>query len=110
MYYKLDEEKNVIPSSLEEWSNFIEGKFPSNYRHVGDDTINGKRISTVFIGLCCNFNMHSGKPIVFETMVFDKNDHAIFQRRYETWKEAELGHQSAIKWIKKGCDREIELD
>lgn len=38
MYYKLDENKNVVKSSLEEWSDFIEGRLPTNYRHVGNDT------------------------------------------------------------------------
>lgn len=102
MYYKLDENKNVIPSSLEEYSNFVEGEFPTNYKHVGDDTIDGKRISTVFIGLCHNFNPRNNIPIVFETMIF-KSDKAIYQRRYSTWKEAEEGHQKAIEWVKDGC-------
>ncbi len=103
MFYKLDENKNVVPSSMEEWSNFIEGHFPTNYLHVGDDVIDGKRISTVFIGLCHSYNLDSNIPIVFETMVFDKNDHGIHQTRYCTWQEAEEGHQKAIEWVKNGC-------
>jgi hypothetical protein len=103
MYYKLDENKKVIPSSIEEWSNFIEGKFPTNYRHVGDEIINGIRISTVFIGLCVDFNNETRLPNVFETMIFDKNDRGIYQRRYTTWEDAELGHQRALQWLKERC-------
>lgn len=108
MYYKLDENKNVVPSSLKEWADFIEGRLPTNYKHVGDDTINGKRISTVFLGLCHNFNPRGGTPIVFETMVFEGDKSDIYQERYSTYKQAEDGHQRAIEWVKNGC-KEDEL-
>ncbi len=106
MYYKLDENKNVVPSSLEEWANFIEGRLPTNYKHVGDDKINGYRVSTVFLGLCHNFGYSDRRPIVFETMVFDGDRSDIYQERYSTWKEAEEGHQRAIEWVKKGCEED----
>lgn len=54
MYYKLDENKKVFPSSMEEWAEFHERRLPTNYWDVGKDTINGKLISTVFIGLSYN--------------------------------------------------------
>jgi len=101
MYYKLDENKNVVKSSLEEWSNFIEGRLPTNYKHVGDDIVNGHRVSTVFLGLC--HNPRGGVPIVFETMVFQNDRSDIYQERYATYKEAEDGHQRAIEWVKNGC-------
>jgi hypothetical protein len=108
MFYKLDENKNVVESSIEEWATFIEGKdnFPTNYRHVGDEIINGKRISTVFLGLCHNFHPYSKIPIVFETMVFKENGSENYMERYSTWKEAEDGHQRAIEWVKGGCKDE----
>lgn len=108
MYYKLDENKNVVKSSLEEWSDFIEGRLPTNYRHVGNDTVNGYRVSTVFIGLCYRFNPDNGTPIVFETMVFDRADHGIYQCRYATYQEAEEGHLCAIEWVKNGCKDGID--
>lgn len=106
MYYKLDENKNVISSSLEEWSTFIAGCLPTNYKHVGDNTVKGKRISTVFIGMCQDFDMPDKAPIVFETMIFD-DGHAIYQYRYSTWEEAEEGHKKAVQWVKDGC-KELE--
>lgn len=108
MYYKLDENKNVVPSSLEEWAKFIEGKFPTNYRHVGDEFINGKRISTVFLGLCHNWNPSSSIPIVFETMIFDGDESLNYQERYSTWQQAEEGHQRAVEWVNNGCKDEPE--
>lgn len=104
MYYKLDENKNVVPSSMEEWATFIDGSLPTNYRHVGDDMVDGKRVSTVFLGLCPNWIPESKVPIVFETMVFEDNSE-IYQERYSTWKEAEEGHQRAIEWVKKRMQR-----
>lgn len=106
MYYKLDENKNVLPSSLEEWSTFMEGRLPTNYRHVGDETINEYRISTIFIGLCHNFDLFSGIPIVFETMVFEGEKSDVYMERYSTWQEAEEGHKRAVEWVKNGCKEE----
>jgi hypothetical protein len=106
MYYILDENKNVVKSSLEEWANFIEGDLPANYRHVGDDTVDGKRISTVFMGLCHNFNPYSRIPIVFETMIFQGRKSLNYQERYSTWKEAEAGHKRAVEWVKSAFKKE----
>jgi hypothetical protein len=102
MFYKLDENKNVVQSSLEEWGNFIEGTFPTNHMHVADEEVNGIRISTIFMGICHNYNPFSNVPIVFETMVF-KNGHDIYQDRYCTYQEAEEGHEKAVEWVKNGC-------
>ena len=106
LYYKLDENKNVIPSSLEEWSTFIGDLFPANYRRVGYDTVNGKRISTVFMGLCHNYTSNSNIPLVFETMIFDENKQVIYQERYPTCNEAEEGHKEAVQWVLDGCKDE----
>jgi hypothetical protein len=103
MYYKLDENKNVVESSLHEWATFIENRLPNNYKHVGDDIVDGHRISTVFLGLCHNFDPFDKTPIVFETMVFQSDRRDIYLERYSTWQEAEAGHQRAIQWVKDGC-------
>ena len=108
IYYKLDENKNVLPSSLEEWSKFIKGEYPSNHMHVANENINGKCISTIFLGICHNFNPNSNISIVFETMVFDEGNHSIYQNRYSTWKKAEDGHKEAVDWVNRGCIGEFE--
>ncbi len=104
MYYKLDENKNVVPSSLEEWTNFIEGR-TSESKHVGDDEIRNIRISTIFLGIPYGFDIDD-LPLVFETMVFDSDENDIYMKRYSTYKQAEEGHQDALAWVKNGCPRE----
>jgi hypothetical protein len=109
MFYKLDENKNVVESTLEEWRDFIEGRLPANYKHVGDVNINGKRISTVFLGLyhgCFEHEECDCAPTVFETMVFDEGGHDIYMKRYATYKDAEEGHSHAIEWVKNGCKKD----
>ena len=86
----------------QEWRDFIERRLPTNYRHVADEYINGFRISTIFIGLCHNYDPLSNAPIVFETMVFN-NRNGIYQERYSIWKEAEEGHKRAVEWVNNGC-------
>lgn len=53
-------------------------------------------ISTVFLGH--DLSMGRGKPLLFETMVFD-DETARLEDRYSSWKEAETGH-------KKNCGKD----
>lgn len=87
---------------FKEWANLIEDRSTINYRHVCDEIVDEKRISTVFLGLCHNFDPNSKVPLVFETMVFE-GKHSIYQDRYPTWQEAEEGHKRAGEWVKNGC-------
>lgn len=66
------------------------GWFESAERHVGDDTIRGVRISTVFLGLDHNF-FGEGPPILWETMVFGGRLHGEM-RRYSSRADAVRGH------------------
>ena len=101
LYYKLDENNNVVPSSLIEWSEFLEGKEPSYNRYIGDDTIGEMRISTVFIGIYLEIGLNN-KPLTFETMVF-KNGRSIYIEEYSTYKEAEEGHKGVVQWVIDVC-------
>jgi hypothetical protein len=102
----LDENRNVIPANLSEWSTFIEEK---KKRRVAKDKVNGKRISTVFLGIDYNFDEGEGRPPhVFETMVFDKDFYDIYCIRCSTWNEAEEQHQIAIQWVKDEFGEEKE--
>ena len=64
--------------------------------HVGDDMIDGRRVSTVWLG----YNHGFGHGVViFETMIFqhdddveDNEDLDEFQQRYETYEEARHFH------------------
>ena len=96
-HYYLNEDKTYRPASLHEWAT----QFEHMERHVGDDQVNGKHVSTVWLGL--DHNYYGGLPLVFETMVFNEDGSDIYCERYTTWQEAEEGHQKATQWVKNGC-------
>lgn len=100
MYYKIDENKNVLPSSLEEWETFRkdENSFPRNLMRVGETIIKEIRVSTVFFGISDFEN-----PKLFETMVFNKDGNGIYTRRCFTFNEAEKMHDEAVHWVLDGC-------
>jgi hypothetical protein len=99
IYYKLDENKNAIPCTLNEWSDQIEKMSLNATNHIADNIVEEKRISTVFLGLNHQY-MPNRKPLIFETIIFKEGDYTgIYCDRYSTWKEAEEGHQKAIQWV-----------
>jgi hypothetical protein len=87
------------PISLEKWA--VEFEDPKK-RRVGFTLLpNGYEVSTVFLGLDHNFL--GGKPLIFETMVFEKNERLdLDMERYSTLDEAKAGHKKMVaKWRKK---------
>lgn len=60
----------------------------------------GGRVSTVWLGLDHSFSM-SSKPLIFETMVFPRNDYGeLDMERYSTEEEAIQGHKRMVlKWF-----------
>lgn len=97
MKYYLNEDKTYRPAELLEWAE----QFENMNRHVGNDVVCGKHVSTVWLGL--DHNHFGGVPLVFETMVFSEHDgnSDIYMERYSTWDEALEGHKKAIEWVKK---------
>lgn len=85
-------DKKVTPvSDTLEYAAWIE----KNDRTVANDSVNGIRISTVFLGMDHGFG---GPSLWFETMIFGgAHDH--YQKRYSTWEEAEIGHQKALEMV-----------
>jgi len=104
MQYFLLPDKTYREADLLEWSQQYEEMYNAGTRHVGNDQICGKRISTVWLGLDHNFI--DGEPLVFETMVFDSlhSGKDIYMERYTTWDEALAGHHKAIEWVKEHYD------
>lgn len=96
--YILDESNNVIPcNDLHEWGSWFEEATKTQRRVVrkeryAEGTPEEIEISTVFLGLCHRFGS-GGPPLVFETMVFAK-DESIEQdmERCCTWNEALAMH------------------
>jgi hypothetical protein len=111
MYYYLNDDHSISPSTLEEWSNQLEHMTFNESKNVAEDTIGNKLISTVWLGLDHNhfsvIFIPTGPPLLFETMIFDtnaSNDYSlgedIYQDRYSTWDQAIIGHKKAIEWVK----------
>lgn len=98
--YYLNEDHTYREATLEEWSE----QFEHMDRHVGNDMIHGKHVSTVWLGLDHNHaGLFSNEPLLFETMVFSEYHGGtdIYMDRYSTWDEAVQGHQKAIEWVNK---------
>jgi len=85
--------KKAVPCSMEQWVM----PFESKNRHVGDTTIGGVRVSTVFLGIDHNWSP-DGPPLIFETMVF-RGPFDEEMQRYSTWEEAEHGHAKFVKAV-----------
>ena len=102
MKYFLNEDKTYRQCELMEWCE----QFEIMDRHLGNDIINDKHISTVWLGLYHNY--FGGDPLLFETMVFDESrgGSEIYIDRYTTWDEAVKGHQKAITWVLNGCNED----
>ncbi len=97
-FYFLNDDKTYKPCSLNEWANQMEVLD----KHVGDEIVNGYRVSTVWLGL--DHNCHDGAPHLFETMVFGDhgNDYnELFMKRYNTWDDAKKGHDIVVSLIRQ---------
>jgi hypothetical protein len=96
-YYMLDENNNVLPCTLSQWSDFF-GVSAEHYRKtVGFTIINNLEISTIFLAL--DLDPQSSRSFLFETRVCNEEGEDVYCKRYSTWADAEEGHQKAIKWV-----------
>ena len=65
-------------------------------KQIAKKVKNGVTVSTVFLGL--DYNFGSGKPLVFETLVF-RGKHDGEMLRYSTWTEALKGHKKMCRRV-----------
>lgn len=87
-YYVLDEHTVIKCDDVFIWAK----SFDVNKRRVALTNGFKVRVSTVFLGLDHSFGF--GPPLLFETMVFGKNEWIEKDcERYSTWLEAEAGHR-----------------
>lgn len=74
-------------------------------KHVAKDTIDGRFISTVWLGLNHGWD---GAILIFETMIFFTAEteegfpNEDYQDRYSTYEAALEGHKKACEWVKNG--------
>lgn len=93
-----------------QWAQWLEIDF--DRRRVALDQTQYFEVSTVFLGL--DHQWGNGPPILFETMVFEREREIIEAfgelwsvredvglRRYATWDDALTGHQTALRRLQK---------
>jgi hypothetical protein len=75
-------------------------KQAASIEHIGDDDVNGKWVSTVWLGI--DHNYFGGTPLLFETMVFENRESGIdlYCERHSSWGAAKEGHKKAVQWAK----------
>lgn len=104
----LDGKTPVPVKDVLEWGRWFEETARAGKRHVAQtDLGDGVRVSTVFLGIDHNYG--SGAPILFETMVFGLSEPGSWtddmQERYETWQQAEQGHEMMLRRTQAVLDR-----
>lgn len=100
--YYLNEDKSVSPCNLYQWAKQQHLEIP----HIGCDIVNDKVVSTIWLGINHNWDDSDSNPLIFETVVFDKDANSFHQERYSTYAEALKGHQDAIQWVKDKFEQE----
>lgn len=93
MWYKLDADHNVVPTSSHEVNEWL-GR--DKERRVDRHKVGGVIVSTVF--LCLDHAFGGGPPVVFETLV-SGGEHDQHMERYCTWAEAEDGHARIVEMV-----------
>lgn len=104
--YVLDGHNVRATDDMEEWGRC----FGSPDRIVAHTAEEYFEVSTVFLGVRHN-HFHPGPPILFETMVFATEAYAALvpkeenidgiQSRYASWDDAETGHNTTVKRLRK---------
>jgi len=87
--------KNPVSADLETWAKWYETASRRVAKTEVSDEVN---VSTVFLGLDHSFG--DGSPELFETMIFG-GEHDQYQERFETWEQAEAGHNVAVELASK---------
>ena len=84
---------------LMEWARVFDHKD----RHIGDDTVDDQRVSTVWLGNDHRLSGDEGPPLIFETMIFGGR-HDQYQDRYSTEEAAIAGHNRTVAALREGRD------
>lgn len=105
MYIRDRRTGRVRPTEdLHEWVINREKNKRVELTHVGNCSV-----STVFLGLDHNYSQ-VGPPIVYETMVFCRDDfQECYARRYATEEESMLGHRLAIEFTRRRFVNKVKI-
>ena len=97
--YILDDKGEPLALKIDQAEQW--GKFMDSERHVSDETINGVRISTVFLGIDHGFSLE-GPPILWESMCFC-NGHELdttMMRCSGSREQAEAMHKRMVEKVR----------
>lgn len=108
--YILDDNGNIQEcNDLEKWAEWFENS--GLKRRIAFDEVGDRAVSTVFLSIDYNF-IYTGKPILFETMVFKRDKEELLKQdddfdspRYETKEKALAGHAKILKEVKEKYDK-----
>lgn len=84
------------------WAIWFENKDGKSEGRITAQTKVGRAtVSTVFLGIDHNFT-DSKIPILWETMIFGSKHPALseYQQRYSSLKDAQKGHEDAVRFTK----------
>jgi hypothetical protein len=86
----------VLCKNIREWGDGMQ----QVGRTLACETVAGFDVSTVFLGIDHSF--HGGPPVLWETMIFDKERNTAFdgyQKRYTSRAAALAGHAEAVRMV-----------
>ncbi len=92
---------NGEPQLCDDWREWARW-YETAERHIGNDTIEGVQISTVFLSL--DHNLSDGPPVLWETMVFGGLLDGE-QDRYTSKADALAGHHAICERVRAAIDQ-----
>lgn len=101
VYYILDGHEVVPCEDILDWAKWTDDAYRTDPspRIVARTAVGDSIVSTVFLGIDHNWAF-TGEPVLFETMVFDKDvksDSGCW--RCSTWEEAEAQHKMVVEQL-----------
>ncbi len=113
LHYKLVG-RDVVPCKFSEWCEEFESLRRFRFQTWIGTRHDGFNVSTIFLGLDHRFG-GGGPPIVFESMIFHGYEwsaflkgtfhNSVWQDRYCTYDDAELGHWRAVGMARRAWTR-----
>jgi len=88
-----------------EWAQWFEDY---ESRKLAFNEIDGYQISTIFLGL--SHGHVNGKPILWETLVTDKDGASGIMKRYTSATDALKGHREEVKRLSISIDNVVSVD
>lgn len=96
LFYRLLPDHTIEPVfDMADWAR----AFETSNRRVARTEVGPVAVSTVFLAV--DHGLWGNEPILFETMIFDRNERAFeFCARYRTWDEAASDHQEVVEKLR----------